>query len=100
MNSRDNPIAHAPTLPPPRGSRAAIAPWSAGTHFSQYEIESLLAAGGMAEVWRATIKGAEGFERRVVLKTMLTQYLDREDLVEMFVREATLAAQLSHPNIV
>ena len=93
-------MAHGPTLPPPRGSRSVLAPWSAGTHFSQYEIESLLAAGGMAEVWRAKVKGAEGFERRVVLKTMLTQYLDRADLVEMFVREATLAAQLSHPNIV
>ncbi len=88
--------ALAPTLPP----RRAIAAWSVGSHFSQYEIESLLASGGMAEVWRAQIKGAEGFERRVVLKTMLTQFLDRTDLVEMFVREATLAAQFNHPNIV
>jgi serine/threonine-protein kinase len=85
--------------PPPAGG-VNLAPLTAGASFARYEIESLLAAGGMAEVWRAKTKGAEGFERRVVIKTMLTQFADRADLVEMFVREATLGAQLSHPNIV
>ena len=34
--------------------------WVPGTRFSNYEIESLLASGGMAEVWRAKMKGVEG----------------------------------------
>ncbi len=71
-----------------------------GTRFSGYEIESRLAVGGMAEVWRAKINGLEGFEKRIVIKTMLTNLHHRPDLTEMFVSEASLAARLSHPNIV
>ena len=74
--------------------------WVAGTRFSSYEIESLLATGGMAEVWRANMKGVAGFEKRVVIKTMLTSLQHRQELVDMFVAEASLAARLSHPNIV
>src|SRR5215203_4166414 len=74
--------------------------WTPGTQFSSYEIESLLATGGMAEVWRAKMKGLAGFEKRVVIKTMLTSLQHRPELVEMFVTEASLAARLSHPNIV
>src|SRR3982751_5639812 len=88
-----------------RGEQQAavnVAPprWVAGTQFSTYEIESLLATGGMAEVWRAKMKGVAGFEKRVVIKTMLTSLQHRTDLVDMFVSEASLAARLSHPNIV
>ena len=74
--------------------------WVPGTQFSNYEIESLLATGGMAEVWRAKMKGVAGFEKRVVIKTMLTSLQNRPELVDMFVSEASLAARLSHPNIV
>jgi serine/threonine-protein kinase len=76
------------------------AAWVPGTQFSNYEIESLLATGGMAEVWRANMKGVAGFEKRVVIKTMLTSLQHRRELVDMFVSEASLAARLSHPNIV
>jgi hypothetical protein len=79
---------------------AASAAWVPGTQFSSYEIESLLATGGMAEVWRAKMKGLAGFEKRVVIKTMLTSLQHRSELVDMFVSEASLAARLSHPNIV
>jgi len=74
--------------------------WVPGARFSSYEIESLLATGGMAEVWRAKMMGVEGFERRVVIKTMLASLQHRAELVEMFVSEASLSARLSHPNIV
>jgi serine/threonine-protein kinase len=91
----------------PRGEKdeatTAVDPmpaWAPGTQFHDYEIESLLATGGMAEVWRAKMKGVAGFEKRVVIKTMLTTLQHRPELVEMFVSEASLAARLSHPNIV
>ena len=54
----------------------------------------------MAEVWRAKVKGAAGFEKRIVIKTMQTHLAHRPELVEMFVGEAAIAARLSHPNIV
>ena len=85
--------AAAPGAPRP-------SPWTPGAEFSRYEIGSRLAQGGMAEVWRAKVKGAAGFERRIVIKTMLTQLQHRPELVQMFVAEAAVAAQLSHPNIV
>ena len=40
-----------------------------------------------------------GFEKRIVIKTMLPQLAGRPDLVEMFINEATLASAFSHPNI-
>src|SRR5580765_4884301 len=74
--------------------------WVPGSRFSNYEIESLLTTGGMAGVWRAKMMGVEGFERRGVIKTMLTKLQHRSQLVEMFVSEASLSARLSHPDIV
>src|SRR5262245_8738798 len=74
--------------------------WLPGTEFSRYQIDSRLAAGGMAEVWRAKIKGAFGFEKRIVIKTMHTALQHHPELVQMFIGEATIAAQLAHPNIV
>src|SRR5436190_19812868 len=88
----EEPVKTAPVVAP--------ATWVPGTQFSEYEIESLLATGGMAEVWRAKMKGVAGFEKRVVIKTMLTTLQHRPELVEMFVTEASLAARHSYPNIV
>ena len=83
----------------PTPAPGAASPWQTGTQFSRYEIDSRLAVGGMAEVWRAKIKGARGFEKRIVIKTMLTQLAARPELVQMFIDEAKVAAALSHPNI-
>ncbi|HVY38603.1 MAG TPA: protein kinase [Polyangia bacterium] len=89
------------TLAPRAPGVAPSAPpvWQAGSHFSRYEIDSKLATGGMAEVWRARLKGVRGFEKRIVLKTMLPQMAARPDLVEMFINEATIASALNHPNV-
>lgn len=94
-----------PTIPQvkPRGASAPAtlpSPWVPGTRFSTYQIESRLAVGGMAEVWRAKINGLQGFEKRIVIKTMLTHLHDRPELAEMFINEASLTARLSHPNVV
>src|SRR4029078_9254595 len=63
-------------------------------------IDARLAAGGLAELWRAKIKGAYGFEKRIVIKTMHPALQEKADLVQMFIGEAAIAAQLDHPNIV
>ena len=96
------PVAQTHTEQTGAASPAAgtASPWVQGAEFSRYAIDSLLAAGGMAEVWRAKVKGAQGFEKRIVIKTMLTRLQHRPELVQMFIAEAALAAQLSHSNIV
>src|SRR4051794_15051932 len=53
----------------------------------------------MADVFRAQRTGAAGFERTCVVKRILRPYNDDQSFVEMFINEAKIAAQLTHPNI-
>ncbi len=54
----------------------------------------------MAETFEAVRLGAGGFEQRVCLKRILPVYRDDQAFVARFHREARLAAQLRHSNIV
>src|SRR5688572_16208050 len=54
----------------------------------------------MAEVYRSTLVGAEGFSRTVAVKRILGSYSADPTFAEMFVNEANIASLLSHPNIV
>ncbi|HET7502920.1 MAG TPA: serine/threonine-protein kinase, partial [Kofleriaceae bacterium] len=72
----------------------------AGIRFGQYLLLRRIARGGMAEVFLARQRGFEGFDRRVAIKRILPHLVDAPDFVKMFLGEAKLAAQLSHPNIV
>jgi eukaryotic-like serine/threonine-protein kinase len=71
-----------------------------GVQVGRYLLQSRLASGGMADVWLATAKGASGFQKTVVLKTILPRLADNPEFVKMFINEALLAAALEHPNIV
>src|SRR4051812_19709456 len=73
---------------------------SAGVPFGNYRLQRRLARGGMAEVFLARLIGVEGFERRVAIKRILPHLSDSEEFRAMFLDEARLAAQLTHPNIV
>lgn len=68
--------------------------------FGKYFLVRKLAEGGMAEIFLAKQVGAEGFERNVVIKRMLSNLSSAPDFVNMFLDEARLAARLAHPNIV
>ncbi|MCU0691188.1 MAG: protein kinase [Polyangiaceae bacterium] len=65
-----------------------------------YELVRLLATGGMAEVYLARRDGPHGFSKTVALKRILPQLASDQDFVAMFVDEARVCAQLSHPNLV
>ena len=67
---------------------------------ARYEVLGRLATGGMAEVWLARTVGIAGFEKLVVIKTILPNLAESPQFVSMFVNEARLAAMLSHPNCV
>ena len=73
---------------------------SDGVPFGNYRLQRRLARGGMAEVFLARLIGVEGFERRVAIKRILPHLSESEEFRGMFLDEARLAAQLTHPNIV
>lgn len=54
----------------------------------------------MAEVFKAKLFGAEGFERLIAIKRILPHLVEDDDFVKMFVDEAKIAVRLNHPNIV
>lgn len=66
----------------------------------RYQLVERLAVGGMAEIFLACERGAHGFERLVVIKRMLPNLAEDDAFVEMFLQEARLAAQITHPNVV
>jgi beta-lactam-binding protein with PASTA domain/tRNA A-37 threonylcarbamoyl transferase component Bud32 len=63
----------------------------------RYQLESLIARGGMAEVHLAL---DTQLNRKVAVKILFPEYAREESFVERFRREAQAAANLNHPNIV
>ena len=68
--------------------------------FGKYLLVERIGVGGMAEVFKAKIFGAEGFERLVAIKRILPHLVEDDDFVKMFIDEAKIAVRLQHPNIV
>src|SRR5438105_9266601 len=68
--------------------------------YGKYILVRKIAEGGMAEIFLAKQVGAEGFERNVVIKRMLSHLSAVPDFVGMFLDEARLAARLAHPNVI
>jgi serine/threonine protein kinase len=75
---------------------------NADTHkvLGRYTLVRLIGRGGMAEVWKAKMRGAHNFQRVVVVKRILPHLVSDPQFVRMFTTEATLSARLAHPNIV
>jgi len=70
------------------------------TQLGRYQVEALLARGGMGEVYLAQVQGAHGFARPVVIKVIRTDLLGDERAARMFADEARLAANVHHRNVV
>lgn len=71
-----------------------------GTPFGKYELLERIGSGGMAEVYRARMTGAHGFEKIVVVKKILPAYASNPSFVKMLIAEAKISSMLHHPNIV
>ena len=67
---------------------------------AKFEIVRRLGAGGMAEVFLAKKRGAEGTFKVLVLKRILPSHLGSRRFRAMFIEEAHLATRLNHPNVV
>lgn len=65
-----------------------------------YEVDQLLAAGGMAEVFLGRKTGPGGFEKTLVIKRITKKLLGDREIEAMFVDEARVQALLDHANVV
>lgn len=63
----------------------------------KYKIERELGKGGMGAVYLATHLGTE---RPVAVKVIVQEFMQREEFIERFRREARAAGRLRHPNVV
>src|SRR5690606_19514939 len=68
--------------------------------FGKYMLEREIAAGGMARVYLATLRGAGGFEKRLVVKQIRPELASDQSFIQRFVAEAKTTVELSHANIV
>jgi WD40 repeat protein len=69
---------------------------TSGMKLGPYEIQSLLGAGGMGEVYRAH---DSRLNRTVAIKVLPPSFSADRDRLQRFAQEARAAAALNHPNI-
>ncbi len=67
--------------------------------FGRFFLLQRLAVGGMAEIFRAKVSGAEGFEKELVVKRILPARSQDHGFIKMLINEAKLTVQLTHNNI-
>jgi len=70
-----------------------------GTTFGRYELQTLLAVGGMAEIFLAKTR-LGGITRTCVIKRILPEYSTSRPFVSMFIDEARITIGLEHEHIV
>ncbi len=71
-----------------------------GKQIGPYRLKEKIAQGGMAQVYLAEYERGDGFRRKVAIKMVLPHLAENQEFIDMFIREARLAALLQHPNIV
>ncbi|UJR86308.1 serine/threonine-protein kinase [Sandaracinus amylolyticus] len=102
MDSVEVPLDAEPTPPPISGAR----PTSRGSlqmpaicTYGRFEILGRVAFGGMAEIFLGRETTSVGATRLLAIKRILAHVADDPQFVEMFLDEARLAIQLTHPQI-
>lgn len=97
------PPAATPSPDLPVGTSFPAASDTSGSgyeEFGNYYLLEKIAVGGMAELFKAKQRGVHNFQKIVAIKRILPHLSDNDEFVTMFIDEAKLAAQLTHPNIV
>ena len=67
--------------------------------FGPYTLRELIARGGMAEIYRATMPGVGGFEKTVAIKKILPHLAENDEFITMLIDEARIIVNISHANI-
>jgi eukaryotic-like serine/threonine-protein kinase len=71
---------------------------AAGKMVGRYRLLSLVASGGMAQIWAAKPESG-GFSRTVALKVVRPEYASDEEYRRMLIDEAAAASAVHHPNV-
>ncbi|WP_158542539.1 serine/threonine protein kinase [Lujinxingia litoralis] len=67
--------------------------------FGPYTLHQLVARGGMAEIYRATMPGIGGFEKTVAIKKILPHLAENDEFITMLIDEANIIVSINHFNI-
>ncbi len=67
--------------------------------FGKFTLLDKIAEGGMAEVFRASVRDQAGYDRIVAIKRLHRSLCDDSEITDMLADEARLTVQLDHPNI-
>lgn len=73
---------------------------SQGTPFGRYRLTERLAVGGMAELYRAVLRGPSGFSKTVAIKKITPQLCRHSRFRKMFLHEGRIMSALGHRNVV
>ncbi len=65
----------------------------------KYIIDSLIAEGGMAKIYRARTEGVGGIDKVVALKCMQNSMQENDEFVQMLLDEARITVRMTHKNI-
>lgn len=84
------------TIPPTTKVIVPKEPAGQGEIVGPYRLERWLGSGGMGNVWEAVETKTR---RRVALKRLSKSMVTDESYLQRFVREAQLAAKISHPRV-
>jgi eukaryotic-like serine/threonine-protein kinase len=98
--NNDDGMATAPVSARSDSRHAHLPLYDLPARLGRYMLLERIGVGGMAEVFVAQQDGPAGFQKRVVVKRILPHLAEDPHFVQMFQREARLAASLSHTNIV
>ncbi len=98
--ARDDDLGLGDAEPPDGAAAHSSFSRKLPAQLGRYLLVEQLGAGGMAEVFRAKQQGPGGFERVVVVKVLFPHLARSVRYRKMFQREASLAARLSHTNVV
>jgi serine/threonine protein kinase len=79
---------------------AAVPPPAPVVRIGRYEIIERVGIGGMAEAFRAVARGPGGYERELIIKSILPELASDPEFVRLFIEEAKLLGMIHHPNVV
>src|SRR5438552_3228778 len=86
----------------PSGGPPSVAPEALPVYvtFGKFQLLARLGKGGMGDVFLASVKGIQGFNKLVVIKRLRETLAEDGAMRELFLAEGRLAARLNHPNVV